>query len=166
MALEIGVVFDQLGVPRQLLRDVGMAAKEFAKVAVNRVVVHFLAKTFVIGARIFMIHSRVLVIHSGVVMIHSRIFGVNPGLALIGTIFRPREVIRIASDLVANIGVVLEISLQRRMLVHKLVIVQKRRIAANLFGNFAMAVEEMIEIRDFISVAVITIAATIEVAIA
>lgn len=166
MALEIGVVFDQLRVPRQLLRDVGMAAKEFAKVAVNRVVVHFLAKTVVVHSRIVMMHSRVLVIHPGVVMIHSRIFGIDSRFALIGARFRPREVIRIVSDLVANIGVILEISLQRRMLVHELMVVQEGRIAANLFGNFAMAVEEVIKIRDFIAVAVIAIVAVIEIAIA
>ncbi|MFZ0270869.1 MAG: hypothetical protein WB524_25515 [Acidobacteriaceae bacterium] len=62
-------------------------------------------------------------------------------------IFLPHEGVRVLPYLVANSRVVLEISFENRMILHKLSIVQQGRIFANLFGNFTMVIQEPIKTR-------------------
>ena len=60
-------------------------------------------------------------------------------------IFLPHEGIRVLPYLIANSRVVLEVSLQSRMVPHEISIVQQGRVFAYLLGNFTMSIEESIK---------------------
>src|SRR5215469_7956151 len=49
---------------------------------------------------------------------------------------------------------VFQIGLQGRMVLDEVAVIDERRISAKLFGDFWMAVEEVIEIRQFLAVTV------------
>ena len=68
-------------------------------------------------------------------------------LAAVEAVLLPHESVRIFLDFLANCRMVLQISLQRSMVLHKFLVIYKRRIFAKLLGNFAVAVQELIEIR-------------------
>ena len=61
-------------------------------------------------------------------------------LALVVTSFLPHESVRIFLKLLANCGVSLQVLLQCRVLLNKLLVVDQRGISAKLFRNFRMAV--------------------------
>jgi len=71
-------------------------------------------------------------------------------------IFLPHEGVRVLPYLVANTRIVLKEGLQSRMVLHEHSIVQQRRVSANLFGNFTMAIEKLVEAR-YVSAAGISI---------
>jgi hypothetical protein len=91
-------------------------------------------------------------ISAGVTIAHVRI-------AVVG-IFLVHEGARILPYLVANAGVVPEVSFESRMVPHKISIVQQGRVFANLFGDFAMFIQESVEIRH-VSLVAIPVAVTI-----
>src|SRR5438477_1129461 len=63
---------------------------------------------------------------------------------LVETLFALHEGIRIFSKLLAHSRVLLQIALQRWMLLHELLVIHQRGILPQLFGDFRMAVEESI----------------------
>jgi hypothetical protein len=65
-------------------------------------------------------------------------------IAVVG-IFLPHEGARVLPYLIANSGVVLEVSLQSWMVPYKLSIVDERRVFAHLFRDFTMSVQESIK---------------------
>src|ERR1700722_2270639 len=83
---------------------------------------------------------------------------------MIKSVLLPHERIRILSDLVANSRIVLEKILQRRMVLHEFSSIQQRGILANLFGDFAMFIQEAIELRNIPAIAVAVFAAPITIA--
>jgi hypothetical protein len=70
------------------------------------------------------------------------------------SIFLVHEGARILPYLIANTRVVAEIILQCRMVAHKFRIVQQGRVLAHLFGDFAVSIEEAVEIRHVPLVAI------------
>jgi hypothetical protein len=52
---------------------------------------------------------------------------------------------------------VLQISLEGRMVLRKFLVIYERRIFAKLLGNFAVAVQELIEIRQFLARSVVVL---------
>src|SRR5580692_1562161 len=78
-------------------------------------------------------------------------------LAAIVAIFLPHEGVRILPDLVTNLRMVLQIGLERRMPLHKVVVVYERRILANISGEFGMAVQKLIEARQFLTRGVVVL---------
>src|SRR5260370_42670055 len=69
-------------------------------------------------------------------------------LAVVETILLLHEGVGIFGDFLTNSLMRLEVSLQRRMALHELLVVYQRWVAAKLFSRFAMAVEELIETRQ------------------
>jgi hypothetical protein len=65
-------------------------------------------------------------------------------IAVVG-IFLPHEGARVLPYLIANSGVVLEVSLQSWMVPYKLSIVDERRVFAHLFRDFTMSIQESIK---------------------
>ena len=76
------------------------------------------------------------------------------GLAAVEAALLPHESVRIFLDFCR---MVLQISLQGRMVLHKFLVIYERRIFAKLLGNFAVAVQELIEIRQFLAGSVVVL---------
>src|ERR1700722_1918307 len=72
-------------------------------------------------------------------------------LTAIVTRFLPHKGIRIFLYLLANLRMLLQVVLERRMLLHEVIVVHKRRIFAKLSGEFGMAIQELIEARQFLA---------------
>ena len=72
----------------------------------------------------------------------------------IEAIFLPHEAVWILFDRLAYPGVVLQIRLQRRMILYELPVIHERGIFPELFGNYPMVVEEAIETRQFFAISV------------
>src|SRR5271155_4431298 len=73
------------------------------------------------------------------------------------TRFLTHEAVRISLDLLANRWMILQISLQRRMPVHKIIVIYQRRVFANVAGDFGMAVQELIEVCEFLAGSVVAL---------
>src|ERR1700693_391735 len=65
------------------------------------------------------------------------------------TVFLPHESIRIFLNLLANLRMVLQVGIKRRMVLRKFSVIHERRVFAKLFGNFAVTIKELIEARQF-----------------
>src|SRR5258706_182926 len=65
-------------------------------------------------------------------------------LVPIVAIFLPHEGIRVLLELFADSRMVLQILLQFRMLFDEVLVIDQRRILAELLGNFRMAVQELV----------------------
>src|SRR5580693_3376669 len=50
---------------------------------------------------------------------------------------------------------VVQISLQRGMVTHELFVVDQRRVLAKLLSSFAVAIEELVEARQFLAIAIV-----------
>jgi hypothetical protein len=72
-------------------------------------------------------------------------------LPVVITGFLVHESVRIFLQLLANVRMLLHESLQRGMIFHEFVVVDERRILPNLFGNLAVAVEELVKQREFLA---------------
>jgi hypothetical protein len=72
-------------------------------------------------------------------------------LVTIVTGFLMHESVRIFLQLLANVRMLLHERLQRGMIFHEFVVVDERRILPNLFGNLAVAVEELVKPREFLA---------------
>src|SRR5579864_2883928 len=70
-------------------------------------------------------------------------------LSSIVAVFRLHESVWIIADLVANFGMSLQVSLQSGMVLQKFAVIEQRRILVNLFADFAVPVEELIETCQF-----------------
>src|SRR5712671_5661956 len=81
-------------------------------------------------------------------VVHARLTLVEI-LALVEASFLPHEGIRIFSKLLANRRMSLQVLLQRRMLLDKLLVFDQRRIFVKLFRDFRMAVQKPIRTREF-----------------
>lgn len=57
-----------------------------------------------------------------------------------------RPLVRVLSNLVPNAGIVLKVSLQGRVILHELPVIQKRWILADLLGNLWVIIEKAIEL--------------------
>ena len=66
---------------------------------------------------------------------------------VVEAVFLPHEGIRILIQSLLDIRVLLQISLQCRMVLQELLIFYQRRIATKLFGGFAVSVKKTIELR-------------------
>src|SRR5882672_9636415 len=66
-------------------------------------------------------------------------------LAAFVTLFLLHEAIGILIELLSHALMILEIGLQRRMVVYELLVFRQRRIAAELFGDFLVFVKKLIE---------------------
>ena len=69
-------------------------------------------------------------------------------LVAIIAVFRAHECIRIFLQFFADLGVLLHISLQRWVVLQKLLVVDQRWVLTNLLGDFTVAVEELVEARQ------------------
>src|ERR1700733_6391448 len=67
------------------------------------------------------------------------------------------ECVRIVLDLLAHGRMILQISLQGRMLLHIVIVIDERRIFAKLIGEFGMAVQELVEVRAFLAGSVVAL---------
>jgi len=128
MAVHEVLVFNQRRISRQLRRDVGVATEKLSKVSVRDVV---------IGVRV-----------AAVTILVQAVFG-----AIVAS-FLLHEAVRVLFDCLTNLWMVLQISLQSRMVLYELPIIHERRIFPELLGNFPMAIEEVIEICQFRAVGV------------
>jgi hypothetical protein len=72
-------------------------------------------------------------------------------LMTIVTGFLMHESVRILLQLLANVRMLLHERLQRGMIFQELIVVYERRILPDLFGNLAVAVEELIKEREFLA---------------
>jgi len=113
-------VLDQRRILGELLCNVGMAAEELAGLSVRTVAV-----SIAIAAELAIV------------------------LAAVVTSFLLHEGVRIFLRLFPNTRVFLQISLQRWMVLHEFVVIHQRRILANLLGDFAVLIEELIKICQF-----------------
>src|ERR1700733_745062 len=68
------------------------------------------------------------------------------------TSFLLHERIRVCLDLRAQFRMVLQISLQRGMVAHEFFVIYQRGILAKLLGCLAVAVQKLIEVRQFLAV--------------
>src|ERR1700722_13139212 len=84
-------------------------------------------------------------------------------LIAVGTIVLPHEGVGVFVHPVAHFRVLLHVGLQCGVLVHKFPVVYERRILAKLFGNFAVAVGELIEPCRVLARAVIVAACCVPV---
>src|ERR1700733_6330746 len=73
------------------------------------------------------------------------------------TRFLTHEGVRIVLDLLTHGRMILQISLQGRMLLHIVIVVDERRIFAQLIGEFGMAVQELVEVREFLAGSVVAL---------
>src|SRR5580658_1021502 len=73
------------------------------------------------------------------------------------TSFLAHEGVRISLDLLANSRMILQISLQGGMMLQKILVIYQRGIFANLVGGFGMAVQELIEVREFLAGSVVAL---------
>src|ERR1700722_363258 len=64
-------------------------------------------------------------------------------------VFVPHESIRMVLKLLADLRMILQVGVKRRMIFRKFTVVYERRGFAKLLGNFAVTVEELIEARHF-----------------
>src|SRR6266478_1898745 len=80
--------------------------------------------------------------------------GVFPPLV---TLFLPHECIGVLSELLPDSRMLLQVLLQRRMLLDKLIVPDQRRILAQLLLNFRMAVEEFVHVGDLPALGVIVL---------
>ena len=78
-------------------------------------------------------------------------------LTAIVTGFLTHEGVRITLDLLLHSRMILQISLQSRMLIHIIIVIDERRIFAKLVGQFGMAVQELIEVREFLASSVVAL---------
>src|ERR1035438_4548358 len=83
------------------------------------------------------------------------VVSITPILGPVVAVFRMHEGLRVFFYFFANPGMLLQIGLQRRMLLYEFAIVYQRRVLANLFGDLGMTVQEAIETRQFASRGVI-----------
>src|SRR5580704_3286513 len=84
--------------------------------------------------------------------------------AAVETVFSAHEGIGILPDRIANCRMVLQVGLQRGMVLYELPIIDERRIFPELLGSFTMAIEEAIETCQFraVGVAVAIVFAAVE----
>src|SRR5580692_10232304 len=66
--------------------------------------------------------------------------------------FLLHEGVGVCLDLRAKFRMVLQIRLQRWMVVHEFFVIYERRILAELLGCFAVAIQKLIEVRQFLAV--------------
>src|SRR5271170_2400387 len=71
--------------------------------------------------------------------------------------FLTHERVRIRFDLFAYRRMILQISLQGRMAVHKIIVIYQRGILADVAGDFGMAVQELIEVRELLAGSVVAL---------
>src|SRR5580700_8104469 len=71
--------------------------------------------------------------------------------------FLTHEGVRIVLDLLAHGRMILQISLQGRMLLHIVIVIDERRIFAQLIGEFGMAVQELVQVREFLAGSVVAL---------
>jgi hypothetical protein len=95
-------------------------------------------------------------------LIEARQFlAVDATIAIIVTVlvtsFLAQEGVRISLDLLAHGRMILQISLQGRMVLQKILVIYQRGIFANLVGGFGMAVQELIEIGEFLAGSVVAL---------
>src|ERR1700733_200694 len=64
-------------------------------------------------------------------------------------VFVPHERIRMVFKLLADLRMVLQVGVERRMIFCKFSVVYERRIFAKLLGDFAVTIKELIEARQF-----------------
>src|SRR6266478_1078385 len=64
-------------------------------------------------------------------------------------ILPPHESVRVLAELLADLGMLLQKFLQRRMVRDPVLVVNQRRILAKLFRGLRMAVQELVHIRQF-----------------
>src|ERR1700740_3791046 len=74
--------------------------------------------------------------------------------------FLLHEGVWILLQLLANFGMVLQVSLQGRMVLYELLVIHQRRVFAKLLGRFAVSVQELIEARQFLAIDAIAIIVT------
>src|SRR5215470_15587213 len=83
-------------------------------------------------------------------------------LVTVIAVFRAHERIRIFPQFFTDRGVLLHIGLQCRVVLQKLLVVDERWVLTNLLGDFAVAVEELVEARQLpprdVAVTLVTIA--------
>jgi hypothetical protein len=91
------------------------------------------------------------VVHVTVVISLIRI-GVVTVVVPVVNIFVPHEGVRVLPQLFANSRVIPEKIAQWRMAVHKFPFIKQRGIFANLFCDFAVFVQELIEIRQVLAI--------------
>src|SRR5258708_8351025 len=82
------------------------------------------------------------------------LFAVHAVLAAVVTAFLLHESIGVLIQLLADALMILEISLQRWMVAYELLVFRQRRIATELFGNFAVFVKKLIEAGNLAMIAV------------
>src|SRR5277367_1955939 len=71
--------------------------------------------------------------------------------------FLTHEGVRLSLDLLAYRRMILQISLQSRMAIHKILVIYQRGIFANVARDFGMAVQEAIEVRKFLAGSVVAL---------
>src|SRR5580658_6727970 len=71
--------------------------------------------------------------------------------------FLTHEGVRIGFNLFAYRRMILQISLQSRMAVHKIFVIYQRGIFANIVRDFGMAVQEAIKVREFLAGCVVAL---------
>src|SRR6516162_1922282 len=69
--------------------------------------------------------------------------------APVEAVFPVHEELGVFRNLLTNRRMILQVGLQSRMVLHKLGVVDQRRIRVQLFGNFAVVVEKLIEAGKF-----------------
>src|SRR6516165_5714912 len=77
--------------------------------------------------------------------VHASAVGI---LVAVIAVFRAHEGIGIFPQFFTDRGVLLHIGLQCRMVLQKLLVVDERWVLTNLIGDFAVAVEELVEVRQ------------------
>jgi hypothetical protein len=65
--------------------------------------------------------------------------------------FLVHESVRVFLQPLASVRMLLHESLQRGVTFYELVFIYERRILSNLFGNLAVAVEELVKLREFLA---------------
>src|SRR5216684_7140427 len=84
---------------------------------------------------------------------------VHAVLAAFVSLFLLHECIRVLIQLLTHTLMILEIGLQRRMVVYELLVFRQRRIATELLGDFLVFVQELIKAGNLAVIAVTSILA-------
>src|SRR5579872_980632 len=108
--------------------------------------------------------SIVVVAAGEVVLVAAHRVVVSCILMTVKAILLPHEGIWVFPYFFANSRVLLQVGLQRRMLLHKVLVVYERGVLAKLLGDFAMVVHELVKLRQFFGrcIAVAPVVSTIE----
>src|SRR5436189_228289 len=72
-------------------------------------------------------------------------------------LFPPHECVRVLGELFPDSGMLLQVLLQRRMLLDKLIVPDQRRILPQLLLDFRMAVEEFVHVGDLPALGIVVL---------